>query len=303
MFSNGLKPKKSLGQNFLMHAQTAERTVLAAGVTDTDTVLEIGPGTGMLTRALLEKAGKVIAVEADHTLLEGLSQTFAQEIADGRLTLVSGDVRNFHIEQYLIGAKNRGSARRGESGEGAVRSYGERDTEAPQQSNPDDFLGQYKLVANIPYYITGEIIRQFLTAAHKPVSMTLLVQKEVAVRIAREKKESLLSLSVKAFGTPKYCFTVPRGAFRPAPNVDSAVLSVEHIRSDAFTSLAAEQVFFDILRAGFSQKRKRLAKNLEQLYAPGTIASAFTALNLSPNTRSEDVSVEIWRSLVEILTV
>ncbi len=255
--------KKSLGQNFLMHAQTAERTVAAAGVTDTDTVLEIGPGTGMLTRALLEKAGKVIAVEADHTLVEGLLETFAHHIATGKLVIISGDVRSFDTN--------------------TVR-------------------GDYKLVANIPYYITGEIIRQFLTTDHKPTSMTLLVQKEVAVRIAREKKESLLSLSVKAFGTPKYCFTVPRGAFRPAPNVDSAVLSIEHICSDAFTSPAAEQAFFEILRAGFSQKRKRLAKNLEQLYAPTTIAHAFTALDLSPNTRSEDLGVETWRALVPLLT-
>ncbi len=255
--------KKSLGQNFLMHAQTAERTVLAAGVGDADTVLEIGPGTGMLTRALLEKAGKVIAVEADHTLVEGLVETFEHHIAAGRLVVISGDVRSF-------------------------------DTATMRES--------YKLVANIPYYITGEIIRQFLTATHKPTSMTLLVQKEVAVRIAREKKESLLSLSVKAFGTPKYCFTVPRGAFRPAPNVDSAVLSIEHIREDAFTSLAAEQAFFDILRAGFSQKRKRLAKNLEQLYAPAAIARAFASLSLSPNTRSEDLDIQAWLSLVAALT-
>lgn len=254
--------KKSLGQNFLMHAQTAQRIVQAAGVTEDSVVLEIGPGTGMLTRELLAKAGKVIAVEADHSLLPELSETFAKEIEEGRLVLINQDIRTF---------------------------------EAKSLNTP------YILVANIPYYITGEIIRQFLTETHKPSSMTLLVQKEVAVRIARESKESLLSLSVKAFGTPKYCFTVPRGAFRPAPNVDSAVLSVENIRPDAFSSREEEEVFFSILRAGFSQKRKRLAKNLEQVYPVSKIQTSFESLELSPNVRAEDIPEEMWRKLTHLL--
>ncbi|MEK7201323.1 MAG: rRNA adenine dimethyltransferase family protein, partial [Patescibacteria group bacterium] len=216
------------------------------------------------TRALLARVRKVIAVEADHTLLGALNETFAEEIGTGRLELVSGDIRSFDTATIP---------------------------------------GEYSVVANIPYYITGEIIRQFLTSTHKPTSMTLLVQKEVAVRIARDKKESLLSLSVKAFGTPKYCFTVPRGAFRPAPNVDSAVLSIENIRRDAFSSPEDENVFFEVLRAGFSQKRKRLAKNLEQLYPSESIVRAFQTLGLSPNVRSEDIGEEVWRSLVHTLRI
>ena len=259
-----MHPKKSLGQNFLMHPQTAERIVVASGVGENATVLEVGPGTGMLTRALLACVHKVIAVEADHTLLGALNETFAEEIGTGRLELVSGDIRSFDTATIP---------------------------------------GEYSVVANIPYYITGEIIRQFLTSTHKPTSMTLLVQKEVAVRIARDKKESLLSLSVKAFGTPKYCFTVPRGAFRPAPNVDSAVLSIENIRRDAFSTPEDENVFFEVLRAGFSQKRKRLAKNLEQLYPSESIVRAFQTLGLSPNVRSEDIGEEVWWSLVHTLRI
>ena len=293
--------KKSLGQNFLMHAQTAQRIVQAAGVTEDSVVLEIGPGTGMLTRELLAKAGKVIAVEADHSLLPELSETFTKEIEEGRLTLINQDIRKFTISDHLMKFQNRPSARRGERGEGGVLMHDGRDTEAPQQSNRDGSGPSYILVANIPYYITGEIIRQFLTEQHKPSSMTLLVQKEVAVRIARETKESLLSLSVKAFGTPKYCFTVPRGAFRPAPNVDSAVLSVENIRNDAFSSLADEEVFFSILRAGFSQKRKRLAKNLEQLYPTAKVENAFVELALSRDARAEDIQEGVWRKLTHLL--
>jgi len=258
-----MHPKKSLGQNFLMHPQTAERIALVAPIEPMDTVLEIGPGTGMLTRALLATGRTVYAVEADYALIPELRERFSQEIEEGRLILRQEDIRAF---------------------------------------SPDVISSTYALVANIPYYITGEIIRQFLTAAHKPSSMTLLVQKEVAERIARSRKESLLSLSVKAFGTPKYCFTVPRGAFRPAPNVDSAVLSIGNIRPDSFKDQEEEELFFAILHAGFSQKRKRLAKNLEQLYPKEHIALAFEELGLSAGLRAEDVNVDGWRALAHLLS-
>lgn len=259
-----VRAKKSLGQNFLMHAQTAARIVAAAELPQNATVLEIGPGTGMLTRELLKVAGKVVAVEADDELVPQLTETFKEDITAGKLELIHADIRTIILDEILLGK-------------------------------------EYHLVANIPYYITGELMRQFLTSSHKPASMTLLVQKEVAERIARNAgKESLLSLSVTAFGTPNYRFTVPRGAFRPSPNVDSAVLSIQNIRSDAFEN-GEEERFFEILRAGFAHKRKRLAKNLEVVAEAGSIRGAFTKLSLDPDTRSEDVSIETWRSLGKIL--
>ncbi len=254
--------KKSLGQNFLMHQQTASRIADAAEIAADDTVLEVGPGTGMLTRELLARAKKVIAVEADHALAEELAQTFSIEIQNGALELIQGDIRSF---------------------------------------DAGSISGAYSVVANIPYYITGEIIRQFLTSAHKPASMTLLVQKEVAERIARSKKESLLSLSVKAFGTPHFRFKVPRGAFVPAPNVDSAVLSITDIRQDAFGE-GEEEKFFSVIRAGFAHKRKRLAKNLEDVASPEEILGAFQKTNLSPNVRAEELSLLEWQNLVRTLS-
>lgn len=255
--------KKSLGQNFLMHAQTAERIVGAARLPENATVLEIGPGTGMLTRALLPYVGQLIAIEADGMLAPALHETFAADIKAGKLEIRHADVREF---------------------------------------DPAEVSGPYHIVANIPYYITGEIIRTFLTAAHKPQSMTLLVQKEVAERIARNHgKESLLSLSITAFGQPEFCFTVPRGAFRPAPSVDSAVLSIRHIAQDAFSSRTAEARFFTVLRAGFAHKRKRLAKNLEEIAAPEQVRTAFSAVGLDQNVRSEDIPTEVWKKLVDAL--
>jgi 16S rRNA (adenine1518-N6/adenine1519-N6)-dimethyltransferase len=256
-------PKKSLGQNFLMHPQIAERIVLAANVgTGKGTILEIGPGTGMLTKALLEKARKVIAIEADGELIAGLTERFGPEIAEGRLEIIHQDIRAF---------------------------------------DPGSIDGPYDLVANIPYYITGEILRSFLTSSHKPRSMTLLVQKEVAERITRAKKESLLSLSVKVFGTPTYCFTVPRGAFRPAPNVDSAVISIQGIKQNAFPSPEDEARFFSVLRAGFGHKRKQLANNLEEIAPRDAIENAFAAAGLAPKARSEDLSLEQWQVIARTL--
>ena len=135
----------------------------------------------MLTRALLNAGVRVVAVEADASLIPALEETFAAERTEGQLTLMSADIRSFDTSRL-----------------------------------PAD----YHIVANIPYYITGELLRRFLSDSHKPRSMTFLVQKEVAERIVRDPKGSLLSMAVKAYGTPIYRFTVPRGAFRPAPNVD-----------------------------------------------------------------------------------
>lgn len=258
-----MRPRKSLGQNFLMHPRIAERIADTAKLETIDTVLEIGPGKGMLTHALLARAKKVVAVETDAELIRVLHEIFATAIAAGKLELFHGDIRNFNPVCLLPTA--------------------------------------YCLVANIPYYITGEIFRQFLSASHKPCSMTLLVQKEVAERIARSKKESLLSISIKVYGVPKYEFTVPRGAFIPAPNVDSAVLSIFDIRQDAFRSPKEEEWFFKMLRAGFAHKRKLLAGNLSAVSSPAVIQKAFMRAGLEAKARAEDVSPASWRLLASFL--
>lgn len=255
--------KKSLGQNFLMHRQTGERIVLAAKLPQDAVVLEIGPGTGMLTRELLKQADRVVAVEADGSLVEQLQETFSEEIASERLEVIHADIRTF--DASVIGTA-------------------------------------YHLVANIPYYITGEIIRQFLTEEHQPSSMTLLVQKEVAVRIARAKKESLLSLSVKVYGTPSYCFTVPRGAFMPAPNVDSAVLHIGDISRASFATPQQEAKFFTCIRAGFAHKRKRLAKNLEEFWGREEVVQALVSCGIPKDSRAEDLPLSDWLLLAKELS-
>lgn len=246
--STGFGARKSLGQHFLMHPRIAERIALAAKLEPNDIVFEIGPGRGLLTRALLEKA-RVIALETDAGLCNELRHIFKQEIEKKRLVLLEGDVQDF---------------------------------------DPDTLQNPYKLVANIPYYLTGSIFRKFLSAKHQPLSMTLLVQKEVAARIARAKKEGLLSLSVKAYGTPSYVFTVPRGAFVPAPKVDSAVLHIENISRHHFKNKTQEDRFFALIHAGFAHKRKLLRNNLAGIATlpPGLL-----------HKRAEDLALEDWLTL------
>lgn len=246
--------KKSLGQNFLMHARIAERIALTAPITGESVVLEIGPGTGMLTRELLKKAKKVIAVEADDELFEKLKIDFAEVIEKGRLELKHGDIRAFDTKSLPKG---------------------------------------YLLVANIPYYLTGEIFRLFLAAENQPNAMVLLVQKEVAERIARSKKESLLSLSVKAYGTPSYAFTVPRGAFHPAPKVDSAVIAVRDISRKNFSSREEEVRFFKLIHAGFAHKRKFVRKNLTE--------AGLSAGDVPEKARAEDLVLEVWLDLARAM--
>jgi len=251
------RPKKSLGQNFLMHARIAERIADTAKLMPDSVVFEIGPGTGMLTRPLLERAGKIIAIEADKELFEKLQTDFAHEIAKGRLKLMHGDIRTFDISTLPKG---------------------------------------YTLAANIPYYLTGEIFRMFLEAENQPSAMTLLVQKEVAERVARSRKESILSLSVKAYGTPKYEFTVPRGAFRPAPKVDSAVLTIRDISRKNFSTKAQEEKFFALIHAGFAHKRKFVRKNLTD--ARLSSEKALRVAGVPEGARAEDLHLSDWLALV-----
>ena len=262
-----MRAKKSLGQNFLMHARIAERIVLVSGVDKNSVVLEVGPGTGMLTRVLLQRAGKVVAVEADYELFEKLQTDFAHEIANGRLKLIYGDIRNWNFETHL---NSRYSVKDGYK------------------------TKRYDVVANIPYYLTGEIFRMFLEAPNQPSSMTLLVQKEVADRIvARDGKESILSLSVKAYGTPKREFLVPRGAFKPAPNVDSAVLTIRDISRNNFATKKEEEQFFKLLHAGFAHKRKLVQNNLKEFVSE----KALRVAGVHEGARAEDLTLSTWLKL------
>lgn len=265
-----MKLKKSLGQNFLKSRKIIDEIVKAGEVSAEDTVLEIGPGEGVLTEVLLQTEAKVISVEKDDRLIPILYERFSQEISKKKLVLIHQDILTCPVSDILY--------------------------------NRDE---KYKVVANIPYYITGQIIRKFLEEENKPISMTLLVQKEVAERIvAKDGKESLLSLSVKVYGDPTYIKTVNRSFFRPQPTVDSAILCIRNIKNP-FPKVRplgrGEKKFFDLIHVGFAHKRKQLLPNLSAKYSKEKVEKAFMENELKYNVRAEDLSLDKWLKLLESL--
>lgn len=206
-----------------------------AEVTEKDIVLEIGPGKGILTELLLERGATVFAVEKDDLLFSLLEQKFHTEIKNKKLFLIHADILDVNIEKTLL------------------------------LYNPQPTT--YKLIANIPYNITGEILRKFLEKETQPSLIALLVQKEVAERVTvKDGKESILSISIKVYGNPSYAFTVKRDLFSPAPNVDSAVLLIKNISKKLFTEkMVSEKSFFETLKRGFHHKRKKLPNNLPEI--------------------------------------
>lgn len=256
--------KRSLSQHFLTSPTVAQHIARAAEMTADDTVIEVGPGKGMLTRALLREAGTVIAIEKDAALADALCETFSDAIANNVLHIQTNDVLETEPQELI-------------------------------SSNET-----YYVVSNIPYAITGAFLRHFLSAKKQPETMVLLVQKEVADQIARKEHESILSISVKAYGTPEYLSTVRAECFRPKPKVDSAILRVSNITRSRFSDLD-ESWFFTVLRAGFAHKRKRVLRNLETLAPRENIERAFEAADINGSARAETLSVEQWKVLAEKL--
>ncbi|KKT14988.1 MAG: Ribosomal RNA small subunit methyltransferase A [Parcubacteria group bacterium GW2011_GWF2_44_8b] len=264
-----MRAKKSLGQHFLKSERAISKIVEAGDLVPDDAVLEIGPGEGVLTEKLLAVGCKVIAVEKDDALFEFLKEKFYKEIKAGKLELVHDDILNFKLK-----------------------------------------IEHYKLIANIPYNITGAILKKFLGAKNQPKTMALLVQKEVAKRIIRRPlggsaskwgKESILSISVKAYGTPRYVETVKAGSFVPMPKIDSAIIAIENISKQFFQGFR-EDDFFKTLKTGFKSKRKKLSSNLSTIFGKNKIREVFQKLNLDDNLRAEDVGIETWGKLVSALS-
>lgn len=260
--------KKSLGQHFL-NSEAVPRWLADAGeILPNDMVVEIGPGTGALTIELLARRAKVIALEADLRAVEVLNERFADELAAGQLTIWHTDVRRFSTSDLKLANHS------------------------------------FKVVANIPYYLTGQLFRTFLSDKIQPSVLVFLVQKEVAKRATMShkngEKESLLSLSIQAFGTPKYIKSVGRGHFTPPPKVDSAIIAVRNINQDNFKELSADH-FFELLHLGFSSKRKQLVGNLSKKYDRVKVQEALTEVELPVDVRAEDVSIEKWLLLATLI--
>src|SRR3989344_9658341 len=262
-----MKPKKSLGQHFLKSRDALRKIIQAGEISQDDVILEIGPGKGVLTEELLKNSSRIIAVEKDRELFVFLSEKFQKEVKEKKLILINEDILNSKIENLK--------------------------------------LKIYKLISNIPYNITGAILKKFLAGDQPPFAqgfggaqpklMVLLLQKEVAERIvARGGKESILSISVKAYGEPKVIGKVPRRYFSPEPKVDSAIIAIKNISRKNFapTKVGAptrvgEEKFWQIIKKGFAHKRKKLSGNLKNA-VPAAILAKYS------EKRAEDLALDDW---------
>jgi 16S rRNA (adenine1518-N6/adenine1519-N6)-dimethyltransferase len=257
----GLHPKKGLGQNFLVEEAALRRIVAAADLTRADSVLEVGPGLGALTRHLAAAAGRVVAVELDDRFMPVLRE----ELADvPNVDLVEGDIL---------------------------------------QLDPAGLVGRpYKVVANLPYYITAAVLRHLLEATPRPELMVLTVQLEVAQRLTAQPGEmSLLAISVQYYGRVRQVARIKAGSFYPRPEVDSAVVRIDLHRELPLTGLD-ERRFFRVVRAGFGQRRKQLRNSLRAgLGIPAEVVEgALEEAGIDPRRRAETLSLEEWGQLAKV---
>lgn len=248
-----IRPKKSLGQNFLIDKNIVQKIIKTANISKNDLVFEIGPGKGALTKELAKSAKKVIAIEKDENLTSLLNQEKMENVE-----IITGDV---------------------------LRDLPE-------------IKGKYKVVANIPYYLTSFLIRKLLEIENKPQEILLLVQKEVAQRIcAPAGKMSLLAISVNYYAQPDIKGFVSKNCFWPKPKVDSAILKITPLKRKK------NNFFFKIVRAGFSQPRKQLVNNLSlglKINKEKT-EEILNRTGINPKSRAQELNINDWLKLSSYL--
>jgi len=261
--NKGIKPKKQLGQNFLIEKNIVEKIITAADVKGNDIVLEVGAGIGVLTQSLAKKAKKVIAIEKDKKMASLLKEGLG---GLKNIKIVSADALKI---------------------------------------NPKDLIGanRYKLVANIPYYITAPFIDKFLKSSLKPKTMVLMLQKEVAQRICSDPpKMNRLAVLVKFYSTPKIICFVRKESFWPSPKVDSAIIKMDlNDNSRDKMEIGYKKTFFEIVKIGFSHPRKKLINNfIEKFGIPRKeLIKLFLANQISINQRAENLSLNSWINLTK----
>ena len=259
-------PKKSLGQNFLYDTVWIDRIITAAEISNSDVVLEIGPGSGSLTTALAAVARKVIAIEIDNRLIPVLNHVLS---GHSNVIVISGDILEY--EPYELMAQYDAS--------------------------------KFVVVANIPYYITGQIMRHLLQSSMLPESMTMSVQREVAERmVASSGQMSLLSVSIQFYADVKIVDYIPAGAFYPVPAVDSALIRLDVI--DASNHIYPDPaLFFRVVRAGFGQKRKQLQNALANglRINRDQALDALSNAGVDPQCRAQVLTLQDWVDLTDSL--
>ncbi|TAN61781.1 ribosomal RNA small subunit methyltransferase A [bacterium] len=262
-----MKPRKSLGQNFLIDKNIQSKIIRACNLSGNDTVLEIGPGRGEITQYLLEQAGYVIAVEIDNNLYQGLIERFG---SFKNLELLNADI----LKLSLSGLRGLGGGKK------------------------------FKVIANIPYYITTPIIARLLSHGSLFSEIYLTLQKEFAERLTAgpgTKDYGAFSCFAQFYTKPKLIFTISSSAFWPRPKVDSCLARLE-ILDEPSVKVKDEGMFFKIIRAGFNQRRKLFKNNLSRIFPQPKAASCLSKLGLDEKVRAEDLCLSDFARIADYFT-
>ena len=253
----GIRPNKGLGQNFLYERGIVQRMVRSARIGPEDTVVEVGPGLGILTDELLLRSDRVVAIELDRTLAAHLTNQFG---GNPKFNLHAGDALRVDLGHVLAG------------------------------------VAEYKLAANLPYGVAAAVIRRFLEADRAPTQLTVMLQLEVAERlVATPPNMTILSVATQFYSVPRIAFHVPPTVFIPPPSVESAVAILE-VRPEPLLLGADRDLFFSIVNAGFRQKRKQVANSIAaQLDLPKALVSSWLKnAGIDPMRRAQTLTVEDW---------
>ncbi len=266
---HGFHFSKKLGQNFLVNPSVCPRMAEACGASAESGVLEIGPGIGVLTRELAQRAGRVVAIELDERLPPVLAETLAGQ---DNVEIVQGDCLKLDLAALI------------------AEKFGDREV---------------AVCANLPYYITSPIIMSLLESRLPVTNITVMVQKEAAQRLCARvgtREAGAVTLAVQYYAEAETLFTVSRGSFLPAPNVDSAVIRLT-VRKTPPCPVRDEKVLFRLIRAGFGQRRKTLLNSLGSAgYGKDVLAAAFAAAEVSPTARAEQLTLAQFAALADALT-
>jgi 16S rRNA (adenine1518-N6/adenine1519-N6)-dimethyltransferase len=262
---SNIPAKKSLGQNFLVNPGIVAKIIVAADLSPKDIVLEVGPGTGILTAALAGSGARIIAIEKDHRMIEDLEAEFSA----AQIEIIEGDILEFNPTEY------------------------------------DLKDGDYKIIANLPYYITSHFLRIIFDSWPQPSLAVVMIQKEVAQRIlAKPPEMNLLALSTQYYAEPELVSYVSKGSFRPEPNVDSAVIKL--IPKTTYSlSAEKEEIFFKIIKSAFAGKRKQLINTLPAVIGKNKeeTSGILKEAGIDPQARPETLPLETWIGLAHNLNV
>ncbi|HSX03132.1 MAG TPA: 16S rRNA (adenine(1518)-N(6)/adenine(1519)-N(6))-dimethyltransferase RsmA [Rhabdochlamydiaceae bacterium] len=260
--SSHLKAKKGLSQNFIIDGNILRKIVAASKVEKSDFIIEIGPGPGALTEALLETGATVLAIEMDRDFAEKLKRL---QTADNRLEIIEADILKFPLKEHIMGKKKA------------------------------------KVISNLPYHICSPILEKLLPLSAQLCTLTLMVQKEFADRMTAQKNSSdysPLTLFIQSYSYVQDCFMVSPRSFFPVPKVDSAVITLELKKSD---EQFCSPDFFSFIKSAFQKRRKTLSSSLRNFGPLETIQKELKEIGCSPQSRPEDLSLEDWVALFKRL--